>query len=109
MGARADGRAGGGRTTLGVRASRFLAAARYAARQDFAQRAVGRGSGTLEEVGMNLWWWSGKRVFVTGHTGFKGSWCCLWLQRLGAIVTGYALVPESQPNLFESGAVAQGM
>jgi CDP-glucose 4,6-dehydratase len=44
--------------------------------------------------------WSGKRVFLTGHTGFKGSWLALWLQRLGAEVTGYALTPPTDPNLF---------
>ena len=49
---------------------------------------------------MNLRWWSGHRVFVTGHTGFKGSWCCLWLHRLGAEVTGYSLGPPSDPSLF---------
>jgi CDP-glucose 4,6-dehydratase len=42
----------------------------------------------------------GKRVFVTGHTGFKGAWLCLWLDRLGARVTGYALSPPTEPNLF---------
>ena len=44
--------------------------------------------------------WSRKRVFVTGHTGFKGSWLCLWLHRLGASVTGYALAPPTDPSLF---------
>jgi len=43
----------------------------------------------------------GKRVFVTGHTGFKGSWLCLWLSHLGATVTGYALAPPTNPNLFD--------
>ncbi len=43
----------------------------------------------------------GKRVFITGHTGFKGSWLCIWLQRLGATVTGYALLPPTNPSLFE--------
>lgn len=50
---------------------------------------------------MNKTFWNGKKVFVTGHTGFKGSWLCLWLERLGAEVTGYALAPQSAPNLFE--------
>ncbi len=44
--------------------------------------------------------WAGKRVLVTGHTGFKGSWLTLWLQRLGADVTGLALAPDNLPNLF---------
>jgi len=43
---------------------------------------------------------AGRSVFVTGHTGFKGSWLCLWLERLGARVTGYALAPPTQPALF---------
>ena len=44
--------------------------------------------------------WSGKRVFLTGHTGFKGGWMALWLQRMGAQVTGFALPPETQPALY---------
>ena len=43
----------------------------------------------------------GRSVFVTGHTGFKGAWLCLWLNRLGAQVTGYSLAPPTQPSLFE--------
>jgi len=48
--------------------------------------------------------WKGRRVFVTGHTGFKGSWLALWLSRLGAKVTGYALAPET-PSLFDQAHV----
>ncbi|QDD66441.1 CDP-glucose 4,6-dehydratase [Herbaspirillum seropedicae] len=58
---------------------------------------------------MNPAFWKGKRVFMTGHTGFKGSWLSLWLQHLGAEVTGYSLTPPTQPNLFESADVARGM
>lgn len=50
---------------------------------------------------MNYKFWVNKRVFITGHTGFKGSWLCLWLNSLGAEVTGYALDPPSDPSLFQ--------
>ena len=53
--------------------------------------------------------WQGRRVFLTGHTGFKGSWLALWLQRLGAEVTGYALAAPTQPSLFEEAGVAHGL
>lgn len=44
--------------------------------------------------------WKGRRVFLTGHTGFKGSWLTFWLLRMGAVVSGYALAPETTPSLF---------
>lgn len=58
---------------------------------------------------MNPVFWKGKRVFMTGHTGFKGSWMSLWLQSLGAELTGYALKPPTNPSLFEEARVADGM
>lgn len=63
----------------------------------------------LESLALSFTFWSGKKVFVTGHTGFKGSWLCLWLQQLGVEVTGYALQPPTNPSLFEVAQVAQGM
>ena len=53
--------------------------------------------------------WRGRRVLITGHTGFKGSWLSLWLGSLGARVTGLALPAPTQPNLFEVASVATDM
>ena len=53
--------------------------------------------------------WQGKRVLLTGHTGFKGSWLSLWLQSMGANVIGYALAPPTNPSLFEVANVGSGM
>ncbi|MDP2279816.1 MAG: GDP-mannose 4,6-dehydratase, partial [Nitrospirota bacterium] len=50
---------------------------------------------------INSSFFSGRKIFITGHTGFKGSWLCLYLSLLGAKVTGYALDPPTNPNLFE--------
>jgi len=50
--------------------------------------------------------WKGRKVFITGHTGFKGSWLSLWLSALGAQVTGYALNPPTQPSLFQQAEVS---
>jgi CDP-glucose 4,6-dehydratase len=53
--------------------------------------------------------WRGRRVLLTGHTGFKGAWMSLWLKSLGAEVTGYALPPTAEPNLWSLiGPVVQG-
>lgn len=51
--------------------------------------------------------WAGKRVLLTGHTGFKGCWLALWLHKLGAHVTGVALPPDTQPSLFALAGVAK--
>lgn len=52
---------------------------------------------------------AGRKVFVTGHSGFTGGWACLWLQALGAEVAGYALPPETSPSLFESADISSGL
>lgn len=54
---------------------------------------------------MNSDFWKGKQVLLTGHTGFKGAWMALWLNRLGAKVTGISLPPETKPNLFSLASI----
>ena len=53
--------------------------------------------------------WKGKRVFLTGHTGFKGSWLSLWLEDMGAVVKGFSLEPNTEPSLFEVAKVSLGI
>ena len=70
---------------------------------------MGLGIGTLENVAVKPGFWRNKSVFLTGHTGFKGGWLALWLQRAGAQVHGYSLEPPTTPNLFSVASVAQGL
>lgn len=77
---------------------------------------MGIGAGTLEalegQAGMrsvNREFWKGRRVFLTGHTGFKGSWLSLWLQEMGADLTGYALSPVDDLSLFQDARIEEGM
>lgn len=67
------------------------------------------GRSSLEGLVIVKAFWRGKRVFITGHTGFKGSWLSLWLQSLGAEVCGYSLHFPSNPSLFEEAAIKDGM
>ncbi len=74
---------------------------------------MGQRQGAVEEVGLstmvNADFWRGRRVFITGHTGFKGGWLSLWLQSLGAELQGYALDAPTTPSLFAEARVAPGM
>jgi len=68
----------------------------------------------MEKVGLRMalihrTFWQGKRVLLTGHTGFKGSWLSLWLQSLGVTLRGIALEPPTNPALFDVANVAAGM
>ena len=63
----------------------------------------------MEGMAVNPAFWTGKRVLLTGHTGFKGSWMSLWLKAMGAQVVGYALAPPTKPSLFEAANVCRGM
>lgn len=65
--------------------------------------------GAVEELGMSPEFWRGRRVFLTGHTGFKGAWLSLWLRQLGAEVSGYSLAPPTEPSLFELAGLRRGM
>jgi CDP-glucose 4,6-dehydratase len=66
-------------------------------------------SSAVEGLVMNAAFWRGRKVFLTGHTGFKGSWLSLWLQSMGAEITGFSLLPPTNPSLFEAANVAYGM
>lgn len=70
---------------------------------------MGRGQCAMEVLEVTTAFWSGKRVFVTGYTGFKGGWLALWLQSLGAKVYGYALDAATDPHLFGVARVGEGM
>lgn len=63
----------------------------------------------METMDLSSQFWRGKRVLLTGHTGFKGSWLTLWLRSMGAEVTGFALDPGTEPSLFELAGVAEGI
>lgn len=63
----------------------------------------------LEGLCMTKSFWRGKRVLITGHTGFKGAWLSLWLQRLGADLSGFSLPPRTPDDLFEVAGVGDGM
>src|SRR5689334_2455340 len=69
---------------------------------------MGHRESALEGLDVKPEFWKNRRVLVTGHTGFKGSWLSLWLQRLGAQVIGYSLPPPTEPSLFEAAEVASG-
>ncbi len=58
---------------------------------------------------MDAAFWRGRRVLITGHTGFKGGWLSLWLARLGAQVYGYALPPSTNPSLYALAKVADAV
>lgn len=63
----------------------------------------------MEALDIDRHFWKGRRVFLTGHTGFKGSWLSLWLQDLGACLTGLSLSPPTNPSLFDVAGVEKGM
>lgn len=64
---------------------------------------------TMEAMALNPSFWKGRRVFLTGHTGFKGAWLALWLQKVGAEVTAFSLAPPTQPSLHEAAQVDRGI
>jgi len=63
----------------------------------------------MENLAVDRSFWAGKSVLITGHTGFKGSWLALWLQDMGASVTGFSLPPPTSPNMFARADVDAGM
>lgn len=68
---------------------------------------MGKRQRPVENMELNTAFWRGKRVLVTGHTGFKGAWLTLWLHQMGAEVFGLALAPSTSPNLYELAGLDQ--
>lgn len=63
----------------------------------------------MEDLVVNPGFWKGKKILITGHTGFKGAWLSLWLQKLEAYLVGYSLEPPTEPNLFQIAGIKSGM
>lgn len=63
----------------------------------------------MESLAVNSHFWAGKKVFITGHTGFKGSWLSLWLQGMKAALTGFSIDVPTKPSLFETARVGDDM
>jgi CDP-glucose 4,6-dehydratase len=70
---------------------------------------LANGKGPLEDLVVNASFWQGRKVLVTGHSGFKGSWLSLWLQHMGADVIGFSSGSPSRPCLFDLAGVGKGM
>ncbi len=70
---------------------------------------MGFRKGPMEALAINPKFWKDKKVLLTGHTGFKGSWLSLWLQHLGVVLVGYALSPPTHPSLFDLAKVGNEM
>ena len=70
---------------------------------------MGLRNSAMENLAVDRSFWAGKSVLITGHTGFKGSWLALWLQDMGASVTGFSLPPPTSPNMFARADVDAGM
>lgn len=66
---------------------------------------MGERKGTVEDLAIDPSFWKGRRVFLTGHTGFKGGWLSFWLSEMGADVHGYALAPPTRPSFFDVSGV----
>jgi CDP-glucose 4,6-dehydratase len=68
---------------------------------------------SMEEVVINMFinrsFWKNKKVFITGHTGFKGSWMTIWLEKMGSNIAGFSLEPQAEPNLFTEAKLFDGI
>lgn len=90
----------------------ILAVYGYLKRKTTIGKIMGIGKCTMESVGrlnneFDISFYKGKKVLITGHTGFKGAWLCKMLSLAGAKVTGYALEPPTTPSLFEIAEIAK--
>src|SRR5262249_38148780 len=102
----ADGASRGERRSARLRSQGLLAPDGYAAGSQLPRKRVVAGQRQVENLVIDPQFWSGRRVYLTGHTGFKGAWAALMLWRLGAKVTGFALPAAGDDDLFEIADVA---
>ena len=63
----------------------------------------------IEKGKVSISFWKNKKIFLTGHTGFKGSWMSLWLNSMGAVVKGYSLEPNTTPNLYTEASINENL
>src|SRR5690349_21310789 len=111
MGGRAAREARARRRADGVSPHRILAADGHPARQERTRGSLAQRRGAVEDLvvtrtPIDPTFWRGKRILLTGHTGFKGAWMAAMLAHVGARVTGLALAPDTDPNLYTLARIA---
>src|SRR6202789_1222671 len=99
-------------TSMRASGCRWIRCATNTSLRSYGCPGARRGKCGADGVGcapVNAGFWRGRRVLITGHTGFKGGWLALWLDSLGARVHGFSLAPPTEPNFFTAAQVREGL